>query len=455
MALLTLLVSRAFADLTLNTLTVTFNNNAEFRISTITINTGGVLNGGTSKIGVSGNWTNSGAFNAGTSTVAFENSGETSAITGDTTFYTLVSVAAGKTINFAAGSTQTVTNQFTITGSAGNLIKLRSSVEASRWSISFQNGPQTVSFADVKDSSALFNTVSAKSSLDSGNNNEGWSFIITSARSGDWSDPGTWDSGTVPTAADTVIIAAGHTVTIDVLTAVSSSTIINGTVRASRIASSSWTLTGGDLNVNPGGTLDYGTEDDTIPTAINAHLVLALGATAGQYGLIVNNGGNFTVRGSTKTPYSFASASILAGATSLTVYGSTSTDGWQAGDVITIGPTSGWGNSTTSSRTITSVDHTGGSNTVSWSAAEPLDTARTLSSTSPIIVGDLTRNVLVRSSGTVIGTDNAYILNLAQNTTSFVLIHGEFAYLGANTNGKYGITFDGALTKGLISSSTA
>ncbi len=454
MALLTLLVSRAFADLTLNTLTVTFNNNAEFRISTITINTGGVLNGGTSKIGVSGNWTNSGAFNAGTSTVAFENSGETSAITGDTTFYTLVSVAAGKTINFAAGSTQTVTNQFTITGSAGNLIKLRSSVEASRWSISFQNGPQTVSFADVKDSSALFNTVSAKSSLDSGNNNEGWSFIITSARSGDWSDPGTWDSGTVPTAADTVIIAAGHTVTIDVLTAVSSSTIINGTVRASRIASSSWTLTGGDLNVNPGGTLDYGTEDDTIPTAINAHLVLALGATAGQYGLIVNNGGNFTVRGSTKTPYSFASASILAGATSLTVYGSTSTDGWQAGDVITIGPTSGWGNSTTSSRTITSVDHTGGSNTVSWSAAEPLDTARTLSSTSPIIVGDLTRNVLVRSSGTVIGTDNAYILNLAQNTTSFVLIHGEFAYLGANTNGKYGITFDGALTKGLISSST-
>ncbi|MCX5786277.1 MAG: fibronectin type III domain-containing protein [Elusimicrobia bacterium] len=277
---------------------------------------------------------------------------------------------------------------------------------------------------------------------------------IASAKSGPWSDPDTWDSGTVPTSANAVTIAAGHTITIDIMTAVSSTTTINGILQASREVSSNWTLTGGDINVNAGGTLDYGNEGNTIPTTINAQLVLASGTYAGQYGLIINNGGNFTVRGSTKTPYAFASASIGATDTNLKVYGSTSTDGWQAGDVITIGPTNGNGVATTSSRIITSVDHTGGSNTVSWSVAEPLDTARTLSSTSPIIVGNLTRNVLVQSSGTDVNSNSAYIRNLAQNATSFSLTLGEFAYLGTNAAGKYGITFNDSLTHGSISSST-
>ncbi|MEI7528714.1 MAG: right-handed parallel beta-helix repeat-containing protein [Elusimicrobiota bacterium] len=272
-----------------------------------------------------------------------------------------------------------------------------------------------------------------------------------SARSGPWSAPDTWVSG-VPAADAPVIIDAGHTVTLDIMTAVSSTATINGTLKASRVASSSWTLLGGDIYVNPGGTLDYGAEEEIIPDGIVSHLVLAYGATAGQYGLIVKNGGNFTVGGAAKTPYAFASASIGPFDTSLTVYGSTSVAGWHAGDVITIDPVYVGGPVTTVSRTILSI--TGGPDyTVSWSEGG-LGAARTLAADTPIVVGNLTRNVLVRSSGTDVNADSAYISNLVRNTTSFALTYGEFAYLGANDNGKLGITFDGALTKGSLSSST-
>ena len=277
--------------------------------------------------------------------------------------------------------------------------------------------------------------------------------LLTSENTGDWSNPAIWSQGYVPLACSPVKIVAGHTVTLDIMNAVSSGTIIKGTLMASRSVSSSWTLTAGDINVSEGGTLDYGNEADPIPTDFTAHLVLSSGSYAGQYGLIVNNGGNFTVRGSTKTPYAFATESMTAAQTNLTVYGSTSTYGWQAGDIITIGPTSGNGVLTTSSRTLLYVDHTEGSNLVGWSGAEPLGVARILAE-GPILVSNLTRNVLVRSSGTDVGANSAYIQNLAQNTTSFSLSNGEFAYLGADIDGKYGITFNGALVKGFVSSST-
>lgn len=38
---------------------------------------------------------------------------------------------------------------------------------------------------------------------------------ITSLRGGNWSDPGTWEGGVVPGAADNVVIGAGHTVIVD------------------------------------------------------------------------------------------------------------------------------------------------------------------------------------------------------------------------------------------------
>ncbi len=63
MVLMLLPARRAFADITINNSSISFSNNAESGTSTITINAGGTLNGGGSKISDLGNWANSGAFN--------------------------------------------------------------------------------------------------------------------------------------------------------------------------------------------------------------------------------------------------------------------------------------------------------------------------------------------------------------------------------------------------------
>jgi hypothetical protein len=57
---------------------------------------------------------------------------------------------------------------------------------------------------------------------------------ITSARSGLWSDPGTWVGGVVPTATDDVVIADTHTVTLDGVY-----TVVNLSIASSAILLSS------------------------------------------------------------------------------------------------------------------------------------------------------------------------------------------------------------------------
>jgi|CXWL01.1.fsa_nt_gi predicted metal-binding protein len=268
-----------------------------------------------------------------------------------------------------------------------------------------------------------------------------------------WSLTGTWASGTVPTSIDTVTIRSGDTVTIDITTATASTTTIAGTLSFSRISNSSFTMVRGSMTVTAGGTLDMGTEASPIPASVYAHLILARGGTAAQYGLTVSNGGNFSVRGATKTPYGFATQSITGAKTSLTISASSAT-GWANGDRITIGPAADgiYGPTATDERTI-SISGTDPL-TLSWSGA--LTDDRALTSTTPIIVGNLTRNVLIRSSGTVVVNPNgtaAYFSNLAQYTTSFLLRYGEVAYLADDGVDINGLTF-GTSARGSISSST-
>ncbi|MEK9146154.1 MAG: right-handed parallel beta-helix repeat-containing protein, partial [Elusimicrobiota bacterium] len=270
----------------------------------------------------------------------------------------------------------------------------------------------------------------------------------TNVRSGEWSDPETWDIGVEPGTCNKVDIATGTTVTVESFYATASTVNVYGTLSFSRVSNSSLTLVAGDLLINPGGHLDMGTESSPIPTGVNAQLILSSGTFAAQYGILVLNGGNFTVRGSTKTPASTAVSGddLLTSENTLTLSESPAAAGWSVGDVITIGPTQGSGIASVEERRITGI------------AASVLTVDSNFSNvhygTGTIRVGNLTRNALVRSSGTVVtasGGNSAYIRSLTQHATGFVLAHGEFAFLGG-TNPGYGISVEGTSAKASISS---
>lgn len=103
---------------------------------------------------------------------------------------------------------------------------------------------------------------------------------ITSTGSGLWSAPATWSNGFVPTNVDNVVIANGHTVTIDITTATAATvTVNNGGILEYQTGSSARILTvGTDVTVDAGGTFR------TSATGTSTSHSLSLG------GSLVNNG---------------------------------------------------------------------------------------------------------------------------------------------------------------------
>jgi hypothetical protein len=110
----TLDISRSADDLTIMAGAVT-NIGALTLTLTGDLTNSGTLNVTTGDINVAGDWSNSGTFTPGTGTVTFDGIG-VSTISGSTTFYDLACITAGKILTFTRGTTQTVTNELTLTG---------------------------------------------------------------------------------------------------------------------------------------------------------------------------------------------------------------------------------------------------------------------------------------------------------------------------------------------------
>jgi len=92
----------------------------------------------------------------------------------------------------------------------------------------------------------------------------------TSVGSGDWSASGTWDTG-VPADGDTVVIAAGHTVTFDVDQSAFSTGVTltcNGTFQCKNTGGPYVLKCGGNVTVNSGGQFLAGTEEIPLPYAV-------------------------------------------------------------------------------------------------------------------------------------------------------------------------------------------
>ncbi len=115
---------------------------------------------------------NPGAFTAGTGTVEFIDPAWNGEILGSRTFNNLRIVTPGKTVLFQNGTTQIVAD-FTVTGTIGSQVSLRSTTDASQWTITPTT--KSVSYGYVKDSIAS-SVISANNSTDGGNNNVNWQF---------------------------------------------------------------------------------------------------------------------------------------------------------------------------------------------------------------------------------------------------------------------------------------
>ncbi len=76
----------------------------------------------------------------------------------------------------------------------------------------------------------------------------------SSAATGLWSNPATWTPAGVPAAGDAVTIASGHTVTIDTAAVAFSVTIASGGILEFEQTTARTLTTGGDVNVQAGGT---------------------------------------------------------------------------------------------------------------------------------------------------------------------------------------------------------
>jgi hypothetical protein len=140
----------------------------------------GTLDGGSGSITLAGNWSNSGTFIPGTSSVFFvDNPGcaTSSTLSGDTTFYNLSLVSSlGEVYTLTPGDTQTILNALTIQGTLANPIQITSGVPGSPGFIDLApGGTQNVSHVGVSDNWATVQALAPVLTNEGGTgNSRGW-----------------------------------------------------------------------------------------------------------------------------------------------------------------------------------------------------------------------------------------------------------------------------------------
>lgn len=101
-------------------------------------------------------------------------------VSGSNTFYDITATSLPSTINFTAGTTQALT-QFTASGTAGNLLTLKSSSAGAAFILSDASGTNNVSYCNITDSTtmggATWNSYTTNGNVNGGGNT-GWVFNV-------------------------------------------------------------------------------------------------------------------------------------------------------------------------------------------------------------------------------------------------------------------------------------
>ncbi|MFA7244068.1 MAG: hypothetical protein WC080_02170 [Patescibacteria group bacterium] len=148
-------------------------NNPSMNIGNFILN-GNASFSAPSTMSVSGGWNHAGGiFTPGSGTVTLTGD---SLIEGDTTFNNLTAATAGKTLSFSAGSTQTISGTWTVTGTSGSHVVLKRSGGSGGWNIN--PATATISYATISNSTNSGASFCATYSTDGGSNTD-WNISPT------------------------------------------------------------------------------------------------------------------------------------------------------------------------------------------------------------------------------------------------------------------------------------
>lgn len=128
-------------------------------VRAVSITAGGVLDGGSGNLSWSGDWTDLGQLQAGTSSAAWvDGCGVTSATANAASeqFHALaLSTATGREIRFTSGQTTAVATAFSASGAPGNLLRIRSTTPGAAAFLAVAPGAtQSLAAIDVADNHA-------------------------------------------------------------------------------------------------------------------------------------------------------------------------------------------------------------------------------------------------------------------------------------------------------------
>lgn len=149
-------------------------------VHNVTIQAGGTLDGGSGSITMAGNWSNSGTFLPGTSSIFFVDNpacAPSSTLSGNTSFYNLSLISSlGKIYTLTSGSTQTTLNGLTIQGTSANPIQITSGNPGSPSFVNLATGgTQNVSHVGVSDNWATGQPLAPLLTNEGGTgNSRGW-----------------------------------------------------------------------------------------------------------------------------------------------------------------------------------------------------------------------------------------------------------------------------------------
>jgi hypothetical protein len=282
---------------------------------------------------------------------------------------------------------------------------------------------------------------------------------VQTVQSGPWSSAATWQGGVVPAANHVVRILSNHVVTINDQSATAYTVAIDGKLAFNpgvntRLQVTNLMVMAGELGMGTPGVLEVGTASASIAANVTAEIIIANSAIGGSVadplqfgtGLIVL--GKVTMHGTVRTPTFVRMATEpRAGNTTLTL--SEAVSGWRVGDRLVLPDTrhikenevtgGGWINTVNQweERAVQAISADGKTVTLNTGLQYDHLGARDLNNVLDFLphVGNLTRNVVVRSESATGTRGHAIMTHMAEADVRYVLFKdmGRTTYLPLNT----------------------